>query len=457
MPPELIAPMNSAGRRFTGLMILLSSFALLIGAAVSPAPELPAPIRPVDFQAFDAKRAKLGQLLFYDKILSGNRNISCGTCHSHDHATTDGLSLGIGEGGIGLGSKRRFPKGGEMPQKRVPRNANALFNLGHKDFKVLFHDGRASVDNLYGNGFNTPAEEWLPKGLTSIAAAQAMFPITSRTEMAGDPAENEIAASRRERIDHVWPKIARRVAAVSGYVDLFGKAYNDVKTPGDISMVHIANAIGDFIISEWRSDDSPFDQALAGNDTALDNSQKKGMNLFFGKGGCSSCHSGALLTDQKFYALALPPLGPGRTRVFDPYPRDVGRMGETDDLADAYRFRTPSLRNVAKTGPWGHNGAYGTLEGIVRHHLDPLAALDNWDRRQVVLPANVKFAQTDFAVWEDAREMARLKRSLDIKPVSLSDKEIAQLVSFLHGLTDEKALRGRLGKPRSVPSGLPID
>jgi hypothetical protein len=69
----------------------------------------------------------------------------------------------------------------------------------------------------------------------------------------------------------------------------------------------------------------------------------------------------------------------GRTRRFDPYVRDVGRMAESNRLEDAYRFRTPMLRNVALTGPWGHNGAYATLEGIVRHHLDPVASLGSLD------------------------------------------------------------------------------
>ena len=82
----------------------------------------------------------------------------------------------------------------------------------------------------------------------------------------------------------------------------------------------------------------------------------------------------------------LPPFGPGRTRRFDPYVRDVGRMGETDDLDDAYRFRTPSLRNVELTAPYGHNGAYSTLEGVVRHHLNPHYALDSWHRQMANLP-----------------------------------------------------------------------
>ena len=163
------------------------------------------------------------------------------------------------------------------------------------------------------------------------------------------------------------------------------------------------------------------------------------------------------MTDQKFHALALPPFGPGRTRRFDPYARDVGRMAETDDPADAYRFRTPSLRNVALTGPYGHNGAYRTLEGIVRHHLEPLVALRRWSRSEPILPDEPRFAETDFAVWEDEREMARLKRRVDIEPVELTDGEVADVVAFLHSLTGKTAATGRLGKPESVPSGLPVD
>lgn len=439
------------------VLIGMAASLSLTTMALADSRALPAPLTDDQFQSFDARRAALGQLLFYDKALSGNRNIACGTCHNHDHATTDGLSLGVGEGGVGLGPKRTIATGRAHPDKRVPRNANALFNLGHKDFRVLFHDGRASVDDLYGNGFNTPAEEWLPQGLTSIAAAQAMFPVTSQIEMAGDAEENDIAASRRERIDHVWPVIAKRIWAIPDYVAMFRETYEDVDSAGDITMVHIANAIGDFIISEWRSNQSPFDAYLAGDADALTQQQEAGLDLFYGKAGCAACHSGPLLTDQKFHALALPPVGPGRTRMFDPMPRDVGRMGETDLLEDAYRFRTPSLRNVAETGPWGHNGSYATLEGIVRHHLNPLDALANWDRSQLVMPASARFAQTDFAIWEDAREMARLKANIDIEPVALDDGEVAQLVAFLQALSDDKALAGRLGKPKAVPSGLPVE
>jgi len=126
-----------------------------------------------------------GRLLFYDKVLSGNRNISCSTCHHPAFGTSDGLSLGIGEGGSGLGLARTAGSGKSRIKKRVPRNAPALWNLGAKQIDKLMHDGRISRSNIYGNNFNTPAQEWLPRGLSSVIAAQALFPMTSETEMAG--------------------------------------------------------------------------------------------------------------------------------------------------------------------------------------------------------------------------------------------------------------------------------
>ena len=83
-------------------------------------------------------------------------------------------------------------------------------------------------------------------------------------------------------------------------------------------MVNIANAIGDFIISEWRSDTAPFDAWLKGDDKALTPQQHAGADLFYGKARCAECHSAPLLTNQKFYGLTRPPLGPGRARAFDP-------------------------------------------------------------------------------------------------------------------------------------------
>jgi len=157
------------------------------------------------------------------------------------------------------------------------------------------------------------------------------------------------------------------------------------------------------------------------------------------------------------HSLGLPPFGPGRTRVFDPFIRDVGRMGESDALEDAYRFRTPSLRNVSLTAPYGHNGAYPTLEGIIRHHLDPVDSRQTWTPDMAALPSAPHIEAIDFVVFQDKREMARQARALDIEPQSLSDEEIDALVAFLESLTGKKAQQGRLGVPKSVPSGLPVD
>ena len=408
-----------------------------------------------DYIAADPKQAALGQLLFYDKILSGNRNISCGTCHHHDHAGTDGLSLGIGEGGAGVGPRRTAGEGAARIRKRIPRNAPALWNLGHRDIRVLFHDGRLTRSDLYGNGFDSPAEEWLPQGLDNLVAAQALFPLTSQFEMAGNPSENEVAGAIHDRIDAAWPILAKRVRTIPAYGAAFVDAFPQIDDAADVTIVEIANALAAFITTEWRSFDSPYDAYLRG--TPLPAEAERGRQLFFTGARCAACHAGPLFTDQGFHALGLPAFGPGRTRRFDPLPRDVGRMARTDRAEDAYRFRTPSLRNVALTAPYGHNGAYRTLEGIIRHHADPVAAAAAWRIGEAALPAAPWLAATDTAIRADRQEMARQARAVTLQPLALSDGEIADLVAFLNALTDINADDRPLGRPEQVPSGLPVD
>lgn len=407
-----------------------------------------------DYIPVDADQARIGQVLFYDKILSGNKNISCGTCHHHDFAGADGLSLGIGEGGVGVGPDRTAGTGPDRIRKRIPRNAPSLWNLGHKSIRVLFHDGRLSQSDLYGNGFDSPAEEWLPKGLDTILAAQALFPMVAQFEMAGNPRENEIAGAIHDRIDAAWPIIAKRVRTIPAYGDMFVQAFDHIDDPSEVGIVDIGNALGAFIASEWQSFDSPFDKWLAG--TPLPEPAERGRQLFV-QNRCASCHAGPLLSDQEFHALGLPAFGPGRTRQFDPMPRDVGRMGETDVVSDAYKFRTPSLRNVALTAPYGHNGAFPTLTAMIRHHSDPAASRAAWSSDMAKLPDAPWLAATDFAIQADSREMARQQQAIDLRPRSLSDADIADLVAFLHALTGETALTRPLGRPATVPSGLPVD
>ena len=436
------------------LTLWLSSWSTIATAETA----LPTPLNDTDFRPLNLNAAKLGQQLFYDKVLSGNQNIACSTCHHHDLASADGLSLGVGEGGIGLGEKRTVGIGKSRIKRRVPRNASALFNLGAKEFTHLFHDGRVSVDPIFPSGFNTPAEEFLPTGLDSLLAAQALFPVTSAVEMAGERNENQIAGATRRRPDYVWAILEKRLRDIEGYESLFKAAFPDtVKQSSDINIVHVGNALAAFMEHEWRADSSPFDAYIKGDKNSLTSDQKQGMDLFYGKAECSSCHSGALQTDHQFYAIMLPSFGPGRTRRFEHIARDRGRINETDRLEDSYRFRTPSLRNVTATAPYGHNGAYSTLEGIIRHHINPIESLDSYDAQQLVMPQDGYLQKADFVIQQDTREMARLRRYRDINLPALTDSEIKVLVTFLGSLTDEESLYGRLGAPGEVASGIAVD
>ena len=414
------------------------------------------PITDGDFRPYDPKRAELGQLLFYDKILSGNKNISCGTCHNHDTGTSDGLSLGMGEGGEGVGPNRRVVNASQTPDHRVPRNSPALFNLGHKSISTLFHDGRTSVSQFGVKRFNSPAGDKLPDGLQSIVAVQALFPMTSGIEMAGGPTENLIGAAAARGPEHVWPLIVDRLRMNPEYVSLFANAYDDIETAEDITIAHVANAIDDYENSEWRSFNSRVDQYLAGVTDALDPSEAAGAALFFGDAGCSNCHSGPLYTDQGFRALAVPPFGPGKEPGYDGVPRDPGRYAVTGHVDDMFRFRVPSLRNLKETGPYGHNGAYATLEAMIRHHMDPMGALSRWDRSQLILPIGVP-GDADFLTWLSENEMNMYRVKYDVFVPNMRDQEIDQIVAFLEALTEPEASAGRLGKPKEVPSGLPVD
>ncbi len=398
-------------------------------------------------------QARVGRLLFYDKILSGNKNISCGTCHHHDLAGADGLSLGIGEGGTGVGRKRTAGTGPDRIQNRIPRNAPSLWNLGHKSIHTLFHDGRLTIADTYGNNFNSPAEEWLPQGLANILAAQTLFPLTSQFEMAGNPRENEVAGAIHDRIDTAWPIIAKRVRSIPEYANLISEAFDTINEPTEITIVEIANALGAFIASEWQSYDSPYDAWLAGTALAID--AERGRKLF--ETNCASCHSGPLFTDQDFHALGLPAFGPGRTRPFDPMPRDLGRMEKTNLLSDAYKFRTPSLRNVALTAPYGHNGAFATLTAMIAHHVNPSASRATWMPSDAHLPVAPWLADTDFIIHQDTAEMMRQNANVSIIKNDLSANDINDLEAFLHALTGTTALTRPMGRPAQVPSGLPVD
>lgn len=432
--------------------------AIVFASLLTPvfATNLPAPLSDESYHPVDIEQAKLGQLLFFDKLLSGNQNISCATCHHPSFGSGDGLSLGIGEGGMGVGTERDFGEGELKAERRVPRNAPALWNIGATEFSVLFHDGRLSHSDMFDSGFDSPAEEFLPDGLSDIVAAQALFPLTAEVEMAGDKNENEVPGAATRRADYAWRIIADRIRNTPGYPELFADVYDDVNAAPDITIVHVANALSAFERFEFRADNSLFDQYLRGNERAMSDQQKAGMALFYGKANCSICHAGPLQTDHDFHNIAMPFLGPGRTRRFDFKARDMGRINESDYASDAYKFRTPSLRNVTETAPYGHNGAYSELADVIRHHTDPLFYFENYSLEKATLPSSAHI-RPDNLLWADRQEQMRMKSTLTDVDVQLSEEELQAVLAFMTALTDEESLEGRLGVPESVPSNLQVD
>ena len=410
------------------------------------------------------EKVELGKMLFFDKILSGNLNISCASCHHPLAGTGDGLSLPIGEGGNGLGVTRDTGAGNDSVHERVPRNAPPVFNLGAREFTRMFHDGRVEEDPSEPSGFRSPAGDQLPEGLDNVLAVQAMFPVTSGTEMAGQPGENrvanEAAAGNLSGPGGVWNLIAASLGAIPEYVDLFRAAYpGEIQSAADITYVQAANAIAAFEAVEWRFDNSPFDQYLEGNRGALSMDQIDGMELFYGKANCSSCHSGPFQTDHGFYAIAMPQIGPGKGDNQQSYSDgrdDFGRERVTGDRNERYRFRTPTLRNVALTAPYGHTGAYNSLESIVKHHLNAVKSLYEYDTGQATLQPRADLDAIDFVVIDDAARLDEIAEANQLHNVTLKEREMHALLSFLHALTDPAALDMRGDVPMQVPSGLPV-
>lgn len=418
---------------------------------------LPPPVTDDDFRAIEMARAELGQLLFYDKVISGNRTIACATCHHPNFGTSDGQSLALGEGGIGLGPDRK-PDPDNLPEQRIPRNAPALWNLGAHEFTRLFHDGRLEKDDTRPSGLRTPLEDEMVMGFSSILSAQNMFPVLSGDEMAGHYEENEISTAVRQGIitapGGAWDRIAARVEAIPEYRALYDKAAPE--TVGrKLVFSDVSNMVADFVAFEFRSDDTPFDAYLRGEGD-LPAKAKAGMDLFYGKAGCAECHSGRFQTDHDFHAMGEPQLGPGKGERFERHQRDIGRMRVTNNPADKYAFRTPSLRNVTLTAPYGHAGAYADLTAFLRHHLDPVSGLASYTP-QAVLAGPFDPAKKDWAAFEGGEEYKAIAAAVTRPATTLSGDEIAQILAFLGSLESHGAKTGRLGVPETVPSGLPVD
>jgi len=384
---------------------------------------------------------KLGQMLAFDPILSGNKNISCMTCHMPAYATGDGKSLSVGEGGSGFGPTREH-----AGNVFIPRNAPALFNMGA--MRHLFWDGRVQVD---AHGVvRTPAGNQVSPAMQRVfefgaISAIGMFPPTNRLEMRGAVGTNEIAAVDDADNPGIWAALMRRLGAIPRYRELFEAAYPGTRFD-KMTFAHASNAIGGFIVDKLTFDNSPWDRFLAGDDYALSQDQLAGAQTFMTL-KCSICHNGPALSDEEFHNVAVNQVGPGEGDGVGGHD-DFGRMRVTGVSTDRYRFRTSPLRNIELTVPYGHDGAITTLRGFVEHYSDSDLKLAAFDPTQLEPGLRGTLQQ-------NAGDILAQRDTL-LKGVVLPPDVVDKLMAYLSALTDNSARNLRHLVPRRVPSGLPV-
>lgn len=410
------------------------------------------PILPI--RAENAAIVDLGRSLFFDKVLSGNRDVSCATCHSPELNLGDSHSLSVGTGWTANGTTRVLGKGRQF----TPRNAPALFSsaLGSP---YMFWDGRVSNEGGPSSFFRTPAGLVLPGGINSVLAAQAMIPVTNRIEMRGNAgdvdvfgAANELAPIADSDNNAIWSATMKRVLSIPEYLQKFQVAYPG--TPAtSFGFQHAANAIAAFEAQAFTKTNSAFDRYLERDDNALSVDAKRGALLFFGRATCSSCHNGPMLGAQGFANAGVPQIGPGMGQAA---PLDGGRedlfTGQPRNTNPLFQFRVAPLRNVELTAPYMHNGAYATLEEVVRHYNNVDSALKAYDPSQ--LDPAIR------AIYHgDATTVAKIQATVDGRlrqTIRLTPEEQRQMVEFLKSLTDPSARTMGGVAPATVPSGLPV-
>ena len=391
-------------------------------------------------------KAQLGMQLFFTKGMGGDSDSACVTCHHPSLGGGDNLSLSIGVGAeipdlLGPGRFHNSTATNYDGGPTVPRNAPTTFNIAIWD-QALFHDGRVEslgktpgANGDDGLGIRTPDSDFGvadPNAGATLAAAQSRFPVTSAEEMRGFifEADNSNDAVRTSLVD--------KLTDAGDWEAEFSAVFGDPMITYD----RIAEAIAEYERSQIFVN-SPWKAFLKGDKNAISESAKRGAVKFFtsieaGGANCVSCHSGDFFTDEQYHVLATPQIGRGKGDDNGVLSNDdFGRFRETGVAADKYRFRTPTLLNVEATGPWGHAGAYTSLEGIVRHMLNPAEAIANYDFSQ--LAPNIQAADmllnTQFAL--DQLEANRASNVSDVhRDVVFTDDDVADLVDFLKTLTD---------------------
>lgn len=333
------------------------------------------------------EKIALGKLLFYDPVLSGDRDVSCATCHHPQFGYADGRDLPIGVGGEGLGSARRFRSPGGNAPNDIPltkRNAPTLLNVAFNGM-----DATGGYDPVTAPMFFDLRAQSLE--------AQSLLPIAQFEEMRGH------AFSEASALDSVLA----RLRAIPAYRSAFRSVFDGANP---VTAANLGKAIAAYERT-LLANNAPFDRYRRGNRSAMTDAQKRGMVLFI-QNGCNACHNGPMFSDYKPHVLGV--VDNEKLRAID-----KGRN-------DTYAFRTPTLRNVALTAPYMHNGKHASLNDVLVFY--------DGVKRGDPLNANVQISQLDSLLRPNAT------RSAD-------------LIQFLHALTDDSFDKS---VPARVPSGLAV-
>ncbi|MFK7978046.1 MAG: cytochrome-c peroxidase [Halioglobus sp.] len=392
--------------------------------------------------------AQLGMKLFFSQALSGTLDTACVSCHHPMFGGGDNLSLPIGVEAVSptlIGPGRVHSSVGAHFDggPTVPRNAPTTFNMGMWD-KTIFHDGRIEslgkeplVNGEDGEGIRTPDTAFgvMDVNAINLTQGQARFPVTSAEEMRGSfgdgTSNDDIRAALTTRIvDQTLP---------NSWINEFQAAFDSTATAVElITFENIAHALGEYERSQVFVN-SPWKAFVAGDDNAMTLSAQRGAKLFYtdpqaGGAGCVACHSSDFFSDEEFHVLATPQIGRGKGDG-ETGDDDFGRFRETGEPADKYAFRTPTLLNVAVTGPWTHAGAYNDLYAMIEHHVNPAEAIENYDFTLAALQQGI---QKDNAEANTAKALAAFQalETSKLPTLELTAAEIEDLVEFMHALTD---------------------
>ncbi len=397
---------------------------------------------------------QLGKKLFFTKALSGNMDTACASCHHPNLGGGDDLPLPIGVEALntellGPGRLHAATGGHHDGGPTVPRNAPTTFNFGFYD-KAIFHDGRIEnhASSPARGGVNDPIRtpdvmfaDDDPKAGANLAAAQARFPVTSAEEMRGftfeaNNSNADVRAHLQARLQGTNNELAKNewlIEFQTGFSDTNGTAESL------ITFDNIAFAMGEYERSQVLVD-IPWHDYLNGDNNAISESAKRGALLFYnsadaGGFGCASCHSGAFFTDEKYHVIAIPQIGRGKGDGVTG-DDDFGRFRETKVEDDKYAFRTSHLVNITDTAPYGHDGAYATLNDMVKHHLNAEQAIADYVAADVQTGIQTDNWQANTNAALAQLKSLRTQGKSQLLDHSFTETDVDDVVAFLKALED---------------------